>query len=158
MLYAPRFIPTSVARWVSETKTPRCGVFVSGVAQSASFEARLCLAHKTTHDGDWALFAQTFLTTMRRWRAMKNPTFAREAIIRRSWDWSTTREKTRSIGSAPPRTRPRQLYFQVCLLNLPQSKTLRWHYIACPQGHTSFLTNAQDYDIIDTDKKAQKKT
>ena len=73
-LHDLRVIPTSVARWVSETKTPQCGVFVSGVAQSASFEARLCLAHKTTHDGDWALFAQTFLTTMRRWRAMKNPT------------------------------------------------------------------------------------
>jgi len=45
--------PTSVARWVSETKTPQCGVFVSGVAQSTSFEARLCLARKTTCDGDW---------------------------------------------------------------------------------------------------------
>ena len=39
--------------WVSEEQTSRCDVCSSGVAQSTSFEARLCLAHKTTCDGDW---------------------------------------------------------------------------------------------------------
>ena len=42
----------SVARWVSEAKIVRWTVFVSGVAPSASFKARLCLAKKTTHDCD----------------------------------------------------------------------------------------------------------
>ena len=44
--------PTSVACWVSEAKTIRWIVFANGVAQNASFGARLCLENKTTHDGD----------------------------------------------------------------------------------------------------------
>jgi len=86
-LSALRVMPTSVARWVSAAKTPRCGVFANGVAQSASFEARLCIAHKTTHDGDrreaitwrrsWCEYPRyPTEADMRLWRAMKNPTSA----------------------------------------------------------------------------------
>ena len=38
---------------VSASKSCRWQVFASGVRQSASFEVRLCLTHKTTHDADW---------------------------------------------------------------------------------------------------------
>lgn len=44
--------PASVACWVSEAKTIRWIVLANGVAQNASFGARLCLENKTTHDGD----------------------------------------------------------------------------------------------------------
>ena len=39
--------------WVSAAKMCRWHFFANGVRQSASFEVRLCLAHKTTHDADW---------------------------------------------------------------------------------------------------------
>ena len=36
--------------WVSEEKTPRCGVFSSDGAKVRGFPAKLCLAQKTRHD------------------------------------------------------------------------------------------------------------
>jgi hypothetical protein len=56
--------PTSDARWVSERKTPRGGVFLSGVAPSASFGGKQSLTNKTTHDGDWrgAITRRSWLT------------------------------------------------------------------------------------------------
>ena len=37
---------------------------MSGVAQSASFEAKLCFVRKTTHDGDWRRGAATGLANL----------------------------------------------------------------------------------------------